>query len=115
MSVWNRPAHVVKVQLMRVEQDGRGAFRDVPDGGLIDVPCTVQSAREWSTAEENLLNGLQVLDLCRIFAKVWPGDVRSLVYHDGAEWETVGSPQHFDVSPRTDHWVVTLRKRGDVG
>lgn len=112
VGIWNRPPHVVHVQLMEPQQDERGSWVDVPVGPRVPVPCTVQSAREWSTAEESLMNGLQILDLCRVFSKTWPGDLRSLVYFEGAEWETVGSPQHFNVSPRTEHHVVTLRKRG---
>lgn len=115
MSIWNRPPHTVIVQRMRPAQDVRGSWVDVEDGAPIDVPCTVQSAREWSTAEENLTGGFQLLDLCRVFTKAWPGDHRSLIHWDGDLWETVGSPQHFKVSKRTEHWIVTLRRRGVDG
>lgn len=109
----NRPPHNVTVQRMRLADDGRGGFHDAPDGAPIVVPCSVQSAREWSTAEESYDGGLQVLDIVRVFARDWPGDVRSVVYWDESEWETVGSPQHFSMSAKTSHWAVTLKRRGD--
>lgn len=90
----------------------RGAYQEQPVGDPIEVPCTVQAVREWSTEEEIRVEGLQVLTLARLFARSWPGDVNSIVTWDGHEWETVGEPQHFQVSRRTNHWSVTLRKRG---
>jgi hypothetical protein len=107
----SNPPHVVQVQNMRRQQAIRGTYEDVPDGPLIAVPCSVQSVREWSTAEEIKVDGLQLLTLVRVFARSWPGDARSLVQYDGWVWETVGDPQHFRMSARTEHWAVTLKRR----
>jgi hypothetical protein len=112
VSILDRPPHVVTVQNMARVKAVRGGWEDVPDGDPIEVPCAVQAVREWSTAEETPVYGLQLLTLARIFTRDWPGDVRSVIYWDGGEWETVGSPQHFQQSPRTTHWAVTIKLRG---
>lgn len=109
MSLRLNPPHVVEVQLREHVQSGRGYPEDVNVGDRIPVRCSVQPVREWSTSEEYLDKGLQLLDLRRVFATHWPGDHRSLVYFEGDEFETVGAPQHNNMSPRTAHWAVTLR------
>lgn len=111
MSLRSRPPHVVEVQLMETVKTARGASEDVPVGDRITVPCSVQPVREWSTAEEHLTYGLQLLDLRRIFATDWPGTATSLVFHEGDEFETVGDPQHLSMSRRTSHWAITVRRR----
>lgn len=110
----DRPPHTVSVQLMGREQQARGAFHEVPIGDPIQVPCMVQAVREWSTEEEIRVEGLQLLTLARIFARNWPGNAMSIITWDGYEWETVGEPQHFRVSKRTEHWSVTIRRRERV-
>lgn len=112
MNLLDNPPHVVVVQNMKRTQNARGLYEDVPDGEPIQVGCSVQSVREWSSAEEIPVNGLQLLTLCRIFARDWPGTVRSVVLWDGFQWETVGSPQHFIVGKRTHHWAITVRRLG---
>jgi hypothetical protein len=114
VSILDNPPHVVMVQLMKRKQNLRGSYDDVPDGEPIAVPCTVQAVREWSSAEEIAVNGLQLLTLTRIFSRTWPGDSRSVTYWDGHEWETIGEPQHFQVSRRTNHWAITVKRRGAV-
>lgn len=113
MSILRDPPHVVQLQRMKRSQSVRGTYEDVPEGEPIDVPCSVQAVREWSSAEEIPVDGLQVLTLCRVFAADWPGDIRSIVRWDGHVWETVGDPQHFTQGRRTHHWAVTIRKRGE--
>ena len=98
---------------MKREQNLRGIYQDVPDGDRLTVACSVQAVREWSSAEEIPVNGLQLLTLTRIFARDWPGDSRSIIYWDGAEWETIGAPQHFQVGHRTRHWAITVKRRGE--
>lgn len=110
----DRPPHTVRVQLFATVQGQRGAYEQVPDGAPVLVPCTVQAVREWSSEEELHLDGLQALTLARIFSRTWPGDIHSITEWDGYNWETIGDPQHFQVSPRTDHWTITLRQRGRI-
>lgn len=111
MSLLDNPPHTVDVQLMKPTQDKRGAYATLPDGEPITVPCSVQSVREWSTAEEDSTHGLQLFTLVRVFSRHWPGDVRSIVFWDGYEWECVGAPQHRSMGRRTQHYVVTLKRR----
>lgn len=108
----DRPPHKVTVQKKVRTQGLRGAYHEENDGEPIEVACMVQAVREWSTEEELVVDGLQVLTLARIFSRTWPGDVNSIVTWDGYEWETVGEPQHFQVSRRTEHWSITVRRRG---
>lgn len=110
----DRPPHTVIVQRKARVQGQRGGYHEEPIGDPIAVPCMVQAVREWSTEEELVVDGLQVLTLARIFSRTWPGDVNSIVTWDGFEWETVGEPQHFQVSRRTEHWSITVRRRGEA-
>lgn len=111
MSIRRNPPHMVEVQPMESRKSPRGVPEDVPVGEPVIVPCSVQPVREWSTAEENRQYGLQLLDLRRVFATNWPGDHRSLIYFEGDEYETVGDPQHLNMSRRTAHWAITVRRR----
>lgn len=86
----------------------------VNDGDPVAVRrCSVQSVREWATAEEVLTYGLQLISMRRVFSRFWPGDVNALVYFAGGEFELVGDPQFMDQSRRTRHWVTTIRWLGD--
>ena len=89
--------------------NGRGVSELVEVGEPILVRCAVQDAREWSTEEEDRTHGVQILSLRRLFSKTWPGDVNSHVYHKGDKFESVGFPQHRDMSRHTEHWSITLR------
>lgn len=111
-SIRGRGPHSVIIQPRRVERTA-GMSSYVDDGPPIQINhCSVQSVREWATAEEIYASGLQLLSMRRVFAREWPGDVNSLVYFDGGEFETVGDPQRMDVSRRTFHWVVTIKWLG---
>jgi len=112
-SIRGRGPHTVIVQ-NRVKSRVNGIAAYVPDGDPITLPNVhVQSVREWASAEEYYEEGLRLLSMNRIFAREWPGNVDSLVYFNGGEYETVGTPQHMDGSKRTHHWVVTIKWLGD--
>lgn len=107
-----RAPHVVEVQKRRRAKNGRGVTELMNDGPRVKVRCAVQGAREWSTEEQRLDSGLQVLSIERIFSKTWPGDVNSLVYFRGEEYETVGSPVQASMSRNTSHYSITVQSIG---
>lgn len=113
MSIRGRGRHSVIVQPRKTERiDGRRIF--VADGPPVLIrQCSVQSVREWATAEEERAYGLQLISMRRVFSRKWAGDVNALVYFSGGEFEVVGDPQHMDGSPRTEHWLTTIRWLGD--
>lgn len=113
MSLLDRNPHIVELQARKTVRNERGERVMVADGPRIPIRCAVQPVREWSTSEENMTNGIQVLDLRRVFAREWPGDVHALMYFEGGEYEMVGAPQHNKMSPRTTHWAVTVRYVGE--
>lgn len=120
-SIRKRGPHTVIVQPRRTERNGRGTTSYVLDGPAVYVKrCSVQSVREWATAEEIYADGLKLLSMRRLFSITWPGDVNALVYFRPSEndawgeFETVGDPQLMDMSRRTKHWVTTLKWLRDV-
>ena len=115
MSLLTRKApHTVQVQKRKAVVNERGLREYVPDGAPIPVRCMGEPVRDWSSSEEVESLGLQVVDLTILRAKKWPGDVNSYVLYDGAEYETVGAPQHHSVSRRTSHYRVTIKWLRDL-
>lgn len=116
MSLLTRKApHTVHVQLRTPTREANGQRVYKPTGDPIPVKCSVQPARDWSSAEESTdLTGFQLTDLRIIIARDWPGDVNSYVIWDGDVWETVGRPQQFKQSRRTGHWRVTVKYIGSA-
>lgn len=113
MSIRGRGPHSVIVQNRKlVRVNGQADYENDGPPTLIKG-CSVQSVREWATAEEVLTNGLQLISMRRVFTRKWPGTVNSLVYFNGGEFETVGDPQEMDQSRRTSHFVITIRWLGD--
>lgn len=118
MSLLDNPPHTVEVQARELLRTSRGASEYGPVGDRVTIPCSVQPVREWSTAEENRLHGIQMLDLRQLRARDWPFNNMALIYYENDEYETVGDPQTFSKSPRTRHSQVTIRRRrkeGDSG
>ena len=114
MSIRGRGPHTLIVQPRKYERI-QGAKMLVNDGPAVLVErCAVQSVREWSTSEEYLTHGVQLLSLRRVFAREWPGDSNAAVFFKGGEFEVVGDPQEMDISPKTSHWVVTIKWLGDA-
>ena len=109
MSLLTRGRHTVHVQNRVMSRNAGGLRVPQPVGEPIPVRCTVEPVRDWSSAEEQREGGLQILDLLIVRAQNWPGDVLSLVEHEGKWYETVGAPQHHSAGRRTQHWRVTLR------
>lgn len=115
MSLLTRKApHTVQVQNRKMGRDERGQRAYVPDGPPVTVRCMGEPVRDWSSSEEVESLGLQVVDLTIIRAKTWPGNVNSYVLYNGAEYETVGAPQHHSVSRRTSHYRVTIKWLRDL-
>lgn len=115
MSLLTRKApHTVHVHLRepQLQANGTEVFQYV--GDPIPVQCAVQVARDWSSAEEMLTGGLQVLDMRVVYARTWPGDIHSHVSFDGDLYEMQGAPGHLRMSARTSHWRVTMRRIGDA-
>lgn len=113
MSLLDRGKHPVLV-IPRVNETSplRGLKTWVVAAAPTLVKCAVQPVREWSTSEETFTDGIQMLDLRRMFTRDWPGDINSHVIADGVLYESVGAPQHQQMSGRTKHWAVTLRNVG---
>jgi hypothetical protein len=101
--------HKVYVQLRKRGRDNRGERVQMDDGDRIPVKVIDESVREWASAEEDMTNGFQVVDLLVIRTKHWPGDVNSHVFYNGQMYETSGTPQPLRMSRRTRHWRVTLK------
>lgn len=112
MSIRGRGAHDLIVQPRKIERE-KGAKVTVNDGSpVLFRKCDVQSVSEWATSEENLMNGITLLSLRRVFARHWAGDSNALVYFDGSVFEIVGDPQRMDRTRRTSHWLITIRWLG---
>ncbi|MFD5599924.1 hypothetical protein ACFWHR_07680 [Leucobacter sp. NPDC058333] len=113
MSIRGRGPHTVILQPRKIERY-QGAVDYVDDGPPVKIErCSVQSVREWATAEEIFTHGLSLLSMRRVFTRTWPADANGLVYFNGGIFETVGDPQHMDGSRRTAHWVTTIKWLGD--
>lgn len=113
MSLLDRDApHTVYVQLREMQRDegGRRVLANV--GEPIPVRCGVQIARDWSSAEEKLENGLQVYNMRVIYSRTWPGDEHSHIIIDGELYEMIGAPQRTAMSRRTAHWRNSVRHIG---
>jgi len=111
-SLLDKPPHVVEVQLRTKQKGLRGDNHYVDVGERIRVACAVQPVREWSSAEERLVDGVQLFALERIFSRTWPGDSNSHIFFQGRRYEVVGDAQHNTMSRRTTHWAVTIRRIG---
>ena len=110
MSLLGRDApHRFLVQNYERGRDVRGNSTLVRVGDPVWVRGQGEPSRDWSSAEENLYNGLQIIDLLVVRARDWPGTVDSLVLFDGGIYETSGAPQHYGTGRRTQHWRVTLK------
>jgi hypothetical protein len=113
MSLLDRPPHVVTVQPRKEEKVVGVGLSLVNDGDPSTIRCSVQSVREWSTAEEQRFDGIQLLSLRRVFSREWVGDVHALVTYGGWDFEIVGDPQYLNTGSRkTWHWEITMRRVG---
>lgn len=112
MSLLDRNPHTVVVQPRQKEKTPRGTYEMTDVGEPSTIRCAVQPVREWSTAEEIQVGGIQMLVLQRIISRKWVGDTNALVDWDGFKWEIVGDPQFFNMSPSTAHWEITIRRVG---
>lgn len=114
MSLLDRNApHVVYVLNRTEARDASGRRVYVP-GAFTPHRCAVQPARDWSSAEESVTAGLQLIDLRVVLSREWSGDENSHVYWDGDVYEMIGAAQPQKMSRRTRHWRVTMRRIGTV-
>lgn len=111
MSLLRRPPHVVRVQKQKVQRTPEGLRAMAPDGDPIVVRGMAEPVRDWSSSEEQQVNGLQMLNLVIWRSLEWPGDVNSIVEYEGDIYEVVGAPQHHHTGRRTRHWRITFRWR----
>lgn len=110
-----RAPHLAYVQNRTVVRDERGMQSLINVGDPVAVKCMVEPVRDWSSVEESRELGLQMIDLAVVRAKHWPGDIDAHVTYNGSLYETVGAPQHYNVSPRTSHFRITLKWLKKVG
>jgi len=75
------------------------------DGPPMAVACSVRAL----TAAETRQLGWQATAGIRILARSWPGDERSAVRWDGADWEPDGPALRRDGSPATAHFQIDCR------
>lgn len=115
MSLLDRKApHTAYVQLRKIERNEDGARVPVNVGMPIPVRGMGEPVRDWASSEESQAGGIQILDMLVWRSREWPGDTNSLTTIDGQLYETVGAPQHQNISRATRHWRVTLRWRGEA-
>lgn len=115
MSLLDRPPHRVLAVLRdktATGTRGESIYQRVGEPTL--VRCMLQPVREWSTAEEIRVGGIQLLSLMRLFARHWPGNMHTHVIWEGQVWETVGDPQHWQVGKQTRHWELIIRRLGEA-
>lgn len=113
MSLLDRKApHTVLVQKRTLTRDAGGRPVFVADGPPVEHRCGVQPARDWSSAEESMAAGLQILEMAVIISRTWSGDENSHVIYGDSLYEMIGAPQHQNMSRRTSHWRVTVRRIG---
>lgn len=112
MSLLDQPPHTVLVQQRVTSSDGRGKSGPLNQGARVLVACSVQPL---SSADRLVLGGVVADTKRNIVARSWPGNSLSSVIWDGHFWDTEGEPEHFMMSPATDHWEIRIAKRGEDG
>lgn len=108
MSLLTRPKHKLTVQLYVKSPGSIGQDTYTPSG----LPIPVEGNKHPLTAQEIEVNGLQNFTTTNWHTTSWPGDQHCRVTLDGAEWDQIGEAKLFDMSARTRHYEVILRKRG---
>lgn len=108
MSLLDTGPHTVLVQQRVASENSRGQTVYTNVGDATPVRCSVQPL----SASESGFGGLQAVTKRFIVSRTWPGDILSSITFDGYDWDTVGDPQHLDMSPATDHWEIIIEKRG---
>lgn len=111
MSLLDNPPHTVTVQNRTITQNAHGATLE-PDGAPVVVECAFQPM---SASESNDFDGAVTFEQKRVIARDWPGNATSEVMGpDGHTYDTVGDPQHYNMSPATAHWEVVLQRQGNA-
>lgn len=108
MSLLTRPKHSLTVQLYEEVAGSVGQKEFQPVGAEIPV----RGNKHPLTAQETEDYGLQNFTTTNWHSTSWPGDQHSRVTLEGAEWDQIGEAKLFDMSERTRHYEVILRKRG---
>jgi hypothetical protein len=108
MSLLTKPRHRLVVQRRKTDaKDSLGNPKLVADGDPVTVGANVHPLR----ADEILARGLQESIARGVVARTWPGDIHSLIYFDGYEWEQEPA-ELFDQSRSTTHVEVVIKRRG---
>lgn len=108
MSLLTNPKHKLTVQPYQETPGSIGQETYEPVG----APIPVRGNKHPLTAQETEDNGLQNFTTTNFHCLSWPGDQHCRVTLDGAEWDQIGEAKLFDMSTRTRHYEVILRKRG---
>jgi len=106
MGLRDTPRHTLLVQL-REPVTGSAGQTEWRDAGS---PVQVRGNLHPASTDEIAAFGVQTADLRRFHCLEWPGDSHSVITYDGRPWDVVAPPQHFDMSPRTAHWEVLIRR-----
>lgn len=111
MSLLDNPPHEVTAQPYA---------RNTPDTygttwGTEGDPVQVRGAFQTQTVAEQDEQGRQVEELFLFICRRWPFGPHTRVTFEGAEYEQVGAPRRYRMSPRTAHDDVILRAVGTDG
>lgn len=78
------------------------------DGAPVDVQCSVQPI---GSDEINDLD-VQVKSIYRIIGRgVWPGGIGSTIHWNGIDFDQLGEPNIYSMSPRTAHYEFLMQSR----
>lgn len=107
MSLLSRPRHIASVQPYTAEEGRIGQKEYSPTGDAVTVRGNMHPVR----AQELERLGLQNFTTTAFHCLEWPGDQHCRVTLTGAEWDQIGEAKLYDMSARTRHYEVILRKR----
>lgn len=107
MSLLDRGPHQLSVQQRQIDRSSPHGLKYTPIGS----PVVVRGAFQPVSASESNVDGLVALTQRRWISRTWPGDIHSIATAtDGSTWKVVGDPQHYAMSPGTDHYEILLQK-----
>lgn len=110
MSLLDRPPHFVEVQPHEPREDSYGEVWD-PVGPRVIVGGSLQP----QTSTEEGAYDIRSLELYIFICRSWPYGPHSRVYHEDQEYEQIGAPRRYRMSPKTAHDDVILRAVGTDG
>lgn len=111
VSLLDRGPHTLMLQKRRPVDGPHGTTLQ-----NVGKPVPVMGAFQPVSATETSNDGVIASVTRRFISRSFSGDVYSLLTDSrGAAWDVVGEPQVYDMSPRTSHVEVLLRRADGVG